>query len=406
MNLCINPQCQQPTNSKTFLFCQSCGSELLIDGRYRVQHLLGQGGFGLTYQVLDLNSQPKVLKVLTDNHPKYVELFQQEAHVLGIMNHPGIPKIDLDGYFTYFPRDRDEPLHCIVMEKIEGLDLEEYLVKRGNRPISYKRVLRWLAELSLILEQVHNLNFFHRDIKPSNIMLKADGCLVLIDFGTVRQVSNSYLEKQAAGQVTGVISSGYTPIEQMRGKAVKQSDFYALGGTIIFLLTARNPLDFYNPQKDRIEWADAVKNISPEFVNLIDSMMSSFPAGRPKTARDIFKEIIKIDSSLQSVENYWMQSSISSSSQAIQVNNQVLSVSNQTSSFNRDTSEQFERQITSDFIAQCRQELVEFIGPMATIICNQTMANNPNLSTFEFVQALARRIPNAQDAKQFKQRLL
>ncbi|MDJ0569597.1 MAG: serine/threonine-protein kinase [Pleurocapsa sp. MO_192.B19] len=371
-----------------------------------MQHLLGQGGFGLTYQVLDLNSQPKVLKVLTDNHPKYVELFQQEAHVLGIMNHPGIPKIDLDGYFTYFPRDRDEPLHCIVMEKIEGLDLEEYLVKRGNRPISYKRVLRWLAELSLILEQVHNLNFFHRDIKPSNIMLKADGCLVLIDFGTVRQVSNSYLEKQAAGQVTGVISSGYTPIEQMRGKAVKQSDFYALGGTIIFLLTARNPLDFYNPQKDRIEWADAVKNISPEFVNLIDSMMSSFPAGRPKTARDIFKEIIKIDSSLQSVENYWMQSSISSSSQAIQVNNQVLSVSNQTSSFNRDTSEQFERQITSDFIAQCRQELVEFIGPMATIICNQTMANNPNLSTFEFVQALARRIPNAQDAKQFKQRLL
>ena len=136
MNLCINPQCQQPTNSKTFLFCQSCGSELLIDGRYRVQHLLGQGGFGLTYQVLDLNSQPKVLKVLTDNHPKYVELFQQEAHVLGIMNHPGIPKIDLDGYFTYFPRDRDEPLHCIVMEKIEGLDLEEYLVKRGNRPMS------------------------------------------------------------------------------------------------------------------------------------------------------------------------------------------------------------------------------------------------------------------------------
>lgn len=76
MNLCINPQCPKPKNSETLLFCQSCGSELLIDGRYRVLKLVGQGGFGLTYQVLDLESQPKVLKVLTDNHPKYIQLFQ------------------------------------------------------------------------------------------------------------------------------------------------------------------------------------------------------------------------------------------------------------------------------------------------------------------------------------------
>ncbi len=401
MSLCINLQCKKAKNFDTLLFCESCGSELLIDGRYRVQLLLGQGGFGFTYEVLDLNSRPKVLKVLVDNHPKYVELFQQEARVLEIMNHPGIPKLDLDGYFTYYPQSCQEPLHCIVMEKIEGLDLEEYLDKRGNKPISCKRALRWLAELSLILEQVHNLDFFHRDIKPSNIMLQANGCLVLIDFGTARQLSNSYIQKFSAGKITGVISSGYTPIEQMRGKAVKQSDFYALGGTMIYLLTALNPLTFYNAHRDKIEWSKAVENIPPELINLIDSMMSSLPANRPTSARAIFQEIVKIDSSLQSVENYWLKPSGIASFESVKARSQ-------TAFSNNNLTQPIEsyQQVSSQFIDLCYHNLAEFIGPMATIICSQTLAANPYLSNEEFVQALAKKIPNDQDAKQFKQRLL
>ncbi|MCC0176321.1 serine/threonine protein kinase [Waterburya agarophytonicola K14] len=404
MSLCINPRCEKSENSDTMLFCQSCHSELLIDGRYRVQRLVGQGGFGLTYEVLDLNSRPKVLKVLTDNHPKYVELFQQEARVLEIMDHPGIPKIDLNGYFTYYLQGIPEPLHCIAMEKIEGLDLEEYLAQRGNKPISHKRALRWLAELSLILEQVHKFNFFHRDIKPSNIMLKANGCLVLIDFGTARQVSDTYIHKQSEGLITGIVSSGYTPIEQMRGKAVKQSDFYALGGTMIFLLTACNPLDFYNSFADKFEWSQAVENVSPKFVNLIDSMVSSFPADRPQNARDIFQEIVKIDSSLQSVENYWIEPSKNSSSQVTSSFSQIP-----VASYNINYSAQpkpIDRRIPSDFVDRCRHELAEFIGPMAGIICNQTLSNNPGLSSSEFVLALATKISDSQDAQKFKQHLL
>lgn len=402
MSLCINPQCQQPQNPDTLIFCRGCGSELLIDGRYRVQSLLGQGGFGLTYKVLDLHSRPKILKVLTDNHPKYVELFQQEARVLEIMDHPGIPKIDENGYFTYFPRDVEEPLHCIAMEQIEGLNLEEYLSKRGNKPISHKRALRWLAELSLILGQVHNFNFFHRDIKPSNIMLKANGCLVLIDFGTARQVSDSYIEKQSAGLVTGVVSSGYTPIEQMRGKAIKQSDFYALGGTLIFLLTASNPLEFYNSHKDKIEWSNAVKDIPPRFVHLIDSMISSFPANRPKNASEIFQEIVKIDPSLHSVKDYWKKSTNNLDSQsnrtsALKVNHNAIA---------SEQPRQSKQPISLEFVERSRQELAEFIGPMAIIICNQTLANNPEVSTVDFVEMLAKKIPNPQDAQTFKQRLL
>ena len=408
MSLCINPQCQQSHNSDTLLFCKGCGSELLIDGRYRVQNSLGQGGFGLTYEILDLHSQPKVLKVLTDNNPKYVELFQQEARVLEIMNHPGIPNLDLNGYFTYYPQDIEEPLHCIVMEKIEGLNLEEYLDKRGNKPIFYKRALRWLAELSLILEQVHNLNFFHRDIKPSNIMLKADGCLVLIDFGTVRQVSNTYIQKQSAGLITGVISSGYTPAEQMRGKATKQSDFYALGSTLIFLLTASNPLKFYNSQKDKIEWSNAVENIPSDFVRLIDSMVSSFPINRPKNAKDIFQEIIKIDPSLQSVKNYWEKSSSLPLHQPDRTYTSANSRSTLKPIINSIYEEQnnSEREVSAEFINRTRKELAEFIGPIANIICDRTLASNPNSSITEFVRALAKKIPNAKDARKFEDSLL
>ena len=405
MSFCINPQCPKPNNSNTHLFCTGCGSELLIDGRYRVLELLGQGGFGLTYHVLDLDSRPKVLKVLTDNHPKYVELFQQEAQVLEKMDHPGIPKLDLDGYFTYLPQDGEEPMHCIAMEKIEGLNLEEYLKKRGNRPIKQKRLLRWLAELSLILEQVHNLDFFHRDIKPSNIMLRANGSLVLIDFGTVRQLSKSYIDKQAAGLVTGIISSGYTPIEQMQGKAVKQSDFYALGGTMIFLLTGRNPLEFHNPQTGKMEWRNEVENISPPFANLIDQMMANLPTERPKTAREIFLKIIQIDSSLNNIE-HWLQSPTSSSFQANFTRNSTLASNRFPTNSARAASGVTERNLSPEFVDLCRRELLEFIGPIATIICDQTLANNPYLSNSEFVRALAELIPDSQSSQQFKKKLL
>ncbi len=80
------------------------------------------------------------------------------------------------------------------MEYIAGQDLSEWLTLRGNQPITESQALEWLRELVTILHQVHQQNFFHRDIKPSNIMLKPDGHLALIDFGTARQVTHS-LEK-------------------------------------------------------------------------------------------------------------------------------------------------------------------------------------------------------------------
>ncbi|NJK55660.1 MAG: serine/threonine protein kinase [Pleurocapsa sp. SU_5_0] len=398
MSLCINPECKKIHNSDTMIFCQQCGSELLLDGRYRVVQELGQGGFGTTYEILDLNSRPWVLKVLMDNHPKYVELFKQEAQVLALLNHPGIPKIDFDGYFLYYPEGKEEPLYCLVMEKIEGLNLSQYIKQRGDRPITPKRALRWLAELALLLEQVHNKNFFHRDIKPSNIMLRPNGCLALIDFGTAREVTQSYLQKMAAGEITGVITQGYTPMEQMRGKAVLQSDFYALGGTMIYLLTAQNPTKFYDLIKEKLIWHGTVPDIAPEFVNLIDRMMAFSPSKRPSSSREIFQAVIEIDSSLQILDEHF--NAISSHSQAEKSLAHIVTTKTSLSSL----SSSFNTQITPEFIERCRQELAEFIGPMANIICQRTIKQHPNMTKSELYLSLAQTISNPQQAKEFQQR--
>ncbi len=256
VSYCLNPKCPNPADPANSgkSACIHCGSELLLQGRYRLVAPLGGGGFGRTFEVDD-NGARRVLKVLLKEHPKAVELFKQEADVLVRLRHPGIPKVDRDGYFTFTPANSTEAFHCLVMEKIAGANLQDWLKNRG-RPISQEQALNWLKQLSEILDQVHRLNYFHRDIKPHNIMCKPNGQLVLIDFGTAREVSATYFAKVGQGQnVTGIVSPGYTPPEQTNGKAVPQSDFFALGRTFVYLLTGKPPTAFpENPRTGKLMW--------------------------------------------------------------------------------------------------------------------------------------------------------
>ena len=295
MSLCINPHCPKPDdNPDKIMFCLGCGSELLLQGRYKVVKYLGGGGFGKTYEIKERDNNLKVLKILHNNFPKAIELFQREAEVLSQLNYPGIPQVEADGYFVYHPRNSQEPLHCLVMEKIEGMDLYAYIKQREYRPIDESMAMQWLQELTTILQQVHNQNFFHRDIKPPNIMLRAEGGLALIDFGTARVVTDTYWQAQAQGQVTGIVSAGYTPPEQMNGQAMQQSDFFALGRTFVYLLTAKDPNQFYNPQTDELLWRDAVPNLSQQFADFLDWMMKRSPSKRPANTEEILQRLLDI----------------------------------------------------------------------------------------------------------------
>ena len=314
MSYCLNPKCSNPPdpmNTKGII-CRNCGSKLLLQDRYRVVRPLSMGGFGQTFEVDDRGTL-KVLKVLNParfsdprSKQKVVSLFQQEAEVLSQLHHSGIPKVDSDGYFPFWPKDSQEPLHCLVMEKIDGLNLQEWLEGQGNQPITPVQALNWLKQLAEILEQVHQKQYFHRDIKPPNIMLRPDGQLVLIDFGAVRELTQTYLQQQ---NVTGTVigTPGYTPPEQMHGRAVPQSDFFALGRTFVHLLTGRHPLDLHeNPQTGKLIWRNSVPHISKSWVDLIykllgrsladfiDELMEPSWKKRPKNTRVILKRLKKI----------------------------------------------------------------------------------------------------------------
>ncbi|MBD2483374.1 serine/threonine protein kinase [Planktothrix sp. FACHB-1365] len=304
MSYCLNPQCPNPTdpaNENQHTCCQ-CGSDLLLKERYRVIKQLGGGCSSKTFEIDD-QGKVKVLKVLLINHPKAVALFKQQAEVLSQINHPGIPKIDLDGYFTYLPKGSEEALHCLVMEKIEGLNLQDWMNERKQEPISQEQALEWLKQLAEILEQVHNLQYFHRDIKPKNIMIKSNGQLVLIDFGTVREILGTYIFNFTDGQtVTGIVSPGYTPPEQINGKAVPQSDFFALGQTLIYLLTGKPPNAYpENPRTGKLLWRKGVPHISAQFAALIDYLIAPFPGNRPQNPQIILQCLAEID--LKQTEN-------------------------------------------------------------------------------------------------------
>ncbi|MBD2608435.1 serine/threonine protein kinase [Scytonema hofmannii FACHB-248] len=302
MSFCINPVCPKPNHpdNDENRFCQSCGSQLELLKRYRVLRLLSdKTGFGKVYDAYEQDT-PKILKVLKEdlsNDAKVVELFQQEAAVLGNLNHPGIPKVD--GYFQYQTRN-GLVLHCIVMEKIEGSNLEQWLKQQQNKPISQEQTVAWLKQLLEILALVHGKQYLHRDIKPSNIMIRPDGQLVLIDFGTAREVTRTYLAKisSGGGGITAIMSSGYSAPEQISAQAVAQSDFYALGRTFVFLLTGYHPLEMYDSHHNVLHWQNHAMQISRLLLNLIDSLMVRDVNQRPATAQDIIKQLEAIEQQL------------------------------------------------------------------------------------------------------------
>ncbi len=300
MSYCLNPNCPNPTDpaNANRRICIQCGSDLLLQSRYRIIKQLGGGGFGKTFEIVDDQKKSnKVLKVLLKEHPKAVALFKQEAKVLSHLNHPGIPKVPKDGYFTFMPKGGREPIHCLVMEKIAGDNLQDWMKARKKEPITQEQAIEWLKQLSEILDQVHRLQYFHRDIKPQNIMRKPNGQLVLIDFGTAREVTDTFIGKIDGGQnITGIVSPGYTPPEQTNGKAVPQSDFFALGRTFIYLLTGKPPTAYpENPRTGKLLWRKGAPEISKPLADVIDYLMAPFPGNRPQTPQMILQCLKEID---------------------------------------------------------------------------------------------------------------
>jgi WD40 repeat protein/serine/threonine protein kinase len=298
---CINPHCHQRLNPSHLDHCQSCGTPLRVGDRYRLLRPLRHLGSTYLTEVFDVEDETtetvKVMKVLTRSDRKLVELFEREAEVLQRLHHPGIPKIDDLGCFQITPAQWNHPLRCLVMERIEGEDLQRWMTY--HPPLSQPLTLAWLQQLADILHQIHQNHLFHRDIKPSNIMLRPVepwGQLTLIDFGTVREVSQTVLEGRDS---TVVYSDGYTAPEQIRGRATPQSDFYALGRTFIHLLTQTHPNELpEDEQTHNLDWQAAAPQIAPLLANLISDLADEAAIARPRNSQDLLDRVAEVQALL------------------------------------------------------------------------------------------------------------
>ena len=301
---CINPHCQrpypQPWGNK---FCNSCGAPLHLLDRYFSLKPLGAGGFAQIYTIWDEKTQTeKVLKVLVETSPKALELFKQEAEVLSSFRNSGVPTVDADGYFQInLVNPKPYQLPCLVMEKINGYTLEEVLIN-SPQGCSEDLVIGWFIQAVQILQELHQRQIIHRDIKPSNLMLRTstpatpgkDDKLVLIDFGGAKQFSGSVLRSHPTS--TRLYSSGYSPYEQIRGGNVgPAADFYALGRTIIQLLTGKYPPDLEDGLTGKLRWRN-YRQIKSDLADLLDEMVQDDAKFRPADAAIIHKRLIKIAS--------------------------------------------------------------------------------------------------------------
>ncbi|MCB0253066.1 MAG: serine/threonine protein kinase [Anaerolineae bacterium] len=220
--------------------------EKQLGGKYEIQSEIGRGGMGIVYRAFDQNLRRAVaLKVLAPQlavDPDFVQRFRHEAIAAANLRHPNIVIIHDVGADEM----EDWPgrsVHFIVMELVDGVTLDQWLVRRRG-PMALDDTTRVVQQVSSALQFAHGRGMIHRDIKPSNIMLDDAGRAKLMDFGLVRAGELSHLTR--SGTVLG--TPQYMAPEQIVGGAVdRRTDIYSLGVVIYELLSGEAPFNRTTP---------------------------------------------------------------------------------------------------------------------------------------------------------------
>jgi len=262
--------------------------ETILQDRYRITKLIGQGGMGAIYQADDtrFSNRVCVLKEMLDNFTDLeqrdiaVKNFLREADVLASLHYHGIPEV--------YDRFSEGNRHYLVMEYINAFDLEQKLEQR-DEPFNEKSVLNWASQICEILSYLHEQEppVIYRDMKPANLMLTKEGKIYIVDFGIAR-----FFNPKTKGTMIG--TQGYAPPEQYRGLIEPRSDLFALGATMHHLLTGRDPQDeapFSFPPVRKLN-----PHISVPTEKLIAKALEKDVSDRFESANDMLKGILKVTS--------------------------------------------------------------------------------------------------------------
>ena len=261
----------------------------VLNDRYQLQQRLGRDASRQTWLAIDLEAQTqkrvvvKLLALSPEMRWDECKLFEREAQVLQMLDHPRIPK-----YRDYFVLDHSGDSRfswfSLVESYMPGKSLQQWL-DLGYR-FTAVQVEKIAVEVLTILVYLHELQppVLHRDIKPSNLIWSKGQHVYLVDFGAVQ-------DKAAAEGATFTVvgTYGYVPLEQFGGRAEPASDLYALGATLIHLLTGVAPADL--PQQNgRVQFGDRV-TLDLGLVNWIGKLTEPNLADRLNTARQALKAL-------------------------------------------------------------------------------------------------------------------
>lgn len=268
---------------------------------YRIERVLGQGGFGVTYLATDTNldhlvalkeylpsslvrrTHEKTITPITarsrEEYERGLNSFLREARTLVKFRHPNIVRV-----MSVFEANGSAYL---VMEYEQGVEFRDYV--RQQRDLGEIELIDLFLSIINGLEQVHQTGYLHRDIKPVNLIIRDNGSPVLLDFGSSRRVDSG-------GENTSFVSAGYTALEQYgAGSGLEVgpwTDIYALGGTLYFAITGESPVSPVSRLAAHVRGSDdplrpalevGAGRYSPDFLKTIDWALSFQTGDRPAT---------------------------------------------------------------------------------------------------------------------------
>ena len=273
----------------------------LQGGKYRIEEILGQGGFGITYLATQVGLNRKVaikeffMKEYCNRDEatssvslgtvgsrdvvmRFREKFIKEAQNIAALNHPHIIRI-----YDVFEENNTA---YYVMEYLDNASLSEYLKQKGR--LLETEALRFIRQIADALSYIHEHKINHLDVKPGNILLDAKNNAVLIDFGLAKRYDDA--GNQTSTTPVG-ISHGYAPLEQYKkggvGTFSPTTDIYSLAATLFKLVTGQTPPDAGDVNEDGLP--DFPSDISQSTINTITQAMQGSRKNRPQSIADFLK---------------------------------------------------------------------------------------------------------------------
>jgi len=292
-------------NSNSARYCKSCGEDIIatgatgalmagviLDERYEIKRLIKSGGMGSVYEALDnrFDKTPCAVKEMLNfsaspqNQQYLIDRFSKEAKILNNLRHPNLPVVK--DYFVQCGR------YYLVMDYIEGEDLETVMKKYQGKGVPQEYVITWAIEILDALNYLHNQSppVIYRDLKPPNIMIRhSDRRAMLIDFGIART-----LDAEGQNTMTIVGTPVFAPEELIAGKPEPRTDLYSLGATMHCLLTGtvpQRPFEFPSLKEFNL-------NISQELEDIIMCSLSRKPSDRYVNAKQMKDALEKLSFSI------------------------------------------------------------------------------------------------------------